>query len=885
MSQPAQLNQVNINEITANANTDHYMNMMINSHIASQISKFNAANGFNYKNITTLILLLSIGELKNLVKYFTSNTSTFVIENYKTFFTSVYSFGVGIPKMISSSFNNLFGKKITYSLEEKLVEPIKQEYVIDGINEFVKGLVFYLEDDKNSMSSSYSITNSREIKIENMESIVINEEWNDIIIYYLNTKIILNSKLNLTFDKTGNLKKQLKNFSQTTTENTDSKYKVTEEKLEKLIKSTRSISGLVNDRIISNYIVRLCNKMPSNYIAISPLTSSNLEQWIEEVRNRTGLYSKDNIEIYIFLIISYHFPYITSTQDVIKELSIISYVLGLMRYVLSFKFNRTNDNFKLFFFDKECTKLYFLDLHLKVPQHITKMLSNLEDLKDLYKSNNFTHKFLNETYVTFEDYYGTNKQVKTIYGEKCGIGDYILLSNTLFYESIKRFLILNSQTLYVKKINKENILLSDTIFTIILNSTGPGTCSSIDFINTNLYIPLECINITDINSKDKLKEQDTKTSSTKLNFVCEALNKDLSLEETNNIFNNFIDTIKSFGLISNLDKTTINICKIKLNKKEVKTEIPNPDYQSYLEKKEMIEKMINPSNQSHYSNSPNQSNTSEIVIKELSNIPPKTICQTRISKEIVSEIINSDFKSFDTMYLREADEKKLLSVLSKFKSNKELLKSLGLPNKLCVMLDGLPGTGKSSTILTIASYLKKDIYYLSFGDTIETNEDLQMIFDHVVKNCNGGIIVAEDIDAVGTLACRIKNSQNLNQPQNTIEVVETTTQKLSLAYVLNLLQGTITPDNLIFIATTNHIEKLDPAFYRHGRFDVRITFKLADHYQMNKIYNKFFQRSIPNNLIGKIAEDKYTPAQFIFTIKDYISEDFTDEVILQDFLN
>lgn len=83
--------------------------------------------------------------------------------------------------------------------------------------------------------------------------------------------------------------------------------------------------------------------------------------------------------------------------------------------------------------------------------------------------------------------------------------------------------------------------------------------------------------------------------------------------------------------------------------------------------------------------------------------------------------------------------------------------------------------------------------------------------------------------------------------------METATQKLSLAYVLNLLQGTITPDNLIFIATTNHIEKLDPAFYRHGCFDVRIIFKLADHYQMNKIYNKFFQRLIPNNLIGRIG--------------------------------
>ncbi len=877
MSQPAQLNQVNINEITANANTDHYMNMMINSHIASQISKFNAANGFNYKNITTLILLLSIGELKNLVKYFTSNTSTFVIENYKTFFSSVWSFGVGLPKLVSNSFSNLFQKNIKYS-ETKIVEPIKQEYIIDGITEFVKGLVCYLEDDKNLTSSSYTITNSREIKFENMESIIINEEWNDIIIYYFNTKIILNSKLNLTFEKTGNLKKHLKNFSQTPIENKEFKYRLSQELLNKLILSKSSVDTLINDCIISNYIRRLSDKVSAT--ANARFDSSNPDRWFQSIKKLSGdVYSEESIEVYIFLIISRNFPHINTEQNVNKQLNIISHIIELTLFVLNTS-HGINPIVKNIFFDKECNYLYFLDLHLIIPLDIKKILSSkFKNLKyripiDFLNSPEKTFNYLNLSYITFEDFYFCYRPIETIYGNKCGIGDYLKSNNTLFYESVRRFAILNGYTNNLQQINKKNIKISDTKFGAIINSNnGPGSVFQVNLITPNFEIPLECINIIDEKLSTNLTANtSTNTNSTKLNFICEGLNKNLTLEETNDIFNNFIDTIKSYGLISNLDKTTINICKIKLNKKEVKTEIPNPDYQSYLEKKEMLEKM---------SSSSNQSNTSETLIKELANIPPKTICQTIISKEIVSEIVNSDFKSFDTMYLREVDEKKLLSVLSKFKSNKELLKSLGLPNKLCVMLDGLPGTGKSSTILTIASYLKKDIYYLSFGDTIETNEDLQMIFDHVVKNCNGGIIVAEDIDAVGSLL----HTRTSNIKQNATETVETTTQKLSLAYVLNLLQGTITPDNLIFIATTNYIEKLDPAFYRHGRFDVRITFKLADYYQMNKIYNKFFQRSIPNNLIGRIVEDKYTPAQFIFTIKDYISEDFPDEIILQDFLN
>ena len=74
----------------------------------------------------------------------------------------------------------------------------------------------------------------------------------------------------------------------------------------------------------------------------------------------------------------------------------------------------------------------------------------------------------------------------------------------------------------------------------------------------------------------------------------------------------------------------------------------------------------------------------------------------------------------------------MISILDNFNTRSELLQSIGIPNKLCILLEGPTGTGKSSTILTIASYLKKDIYYLSFGETIKTNEDLQMIFDHVI---------------------------------------------------------------------------------------------------------------------------------------------------------
>ena len=51
------------------------------------------------------------------------------------------------------------------------------------------------------------------------------------------------------------------------------------------------------------------------------------------------------------------------------------------------------------------------------------------------------------------------------------------------------------------------------------------------------------------------------------------------------------------------------------------------------------------------------------------------------------------------------------------------------------------------------------------------------------------------------------------------------------------------------------------------------------------IYNKLIKRNIPSNLLKKIPENKYTPTQFIFNIKDYISAiDTTDAIILECFI-
>ena len=291
------------------------------------------------------------------------------------------------------------------------------------------------------------------------------------------------------------------------------------------------------------------------------------------------------------------------------------------------------------------------------------------------------------------------------------------------------------------------------------------------------------------------------------------------------------------------------------------SELPNPEYAQWEQKKDLLEKM----------------KADPKVFAELV-IPSKTIVKETIEKKISSKQLNEIDKDIDTLYLRKRDKDLLVSCLSQFRDKKDVIRSLGLPNKLNILLYGMAGVGKSTGIQAVATYLKKDIYYIDLKDAV-TNADLQMIFEYVNKNvANGGIVVLEDIDAMTDVVLKRTGAEKTTCYDQK--------SKLTLDYFLNVLQGTLTLDDSIFIVTTNHIQHLDPAFYRDGRFDVKIELKFCDHYQMNAIYHRILNRDIPPALMKRIPEDKFSPASLIFHVKNYIFvPDTPDEEILAPFLD
>lgn len=246
------------------------------------------------------------------------------------------------------------------------------------------------------------------------------------------------------------------------------------------------------------------------------------------------------------------------------------------------------------------------------------------------------------------------------------------------------------------------------------------------------------------------------------------------------------------------------------------------------------------------------------------------------------EVINSIYKEPDTLYLAEKEKNKLNSYLYQFKYCKDKLKDLGLPYKLGIMLYGPPGSGKTSTIQSIVTYFQKPAFYINLNG-VTKNSELKMMFDYVTKEClNGGIIVMEDIDAMTKVVHRrVAETRELSVS----DIMYEKDSELTLEYFLNILQGSLTVDGTIFVATTNHIELLDPAFIRDGRFDVKIELRKADHYQIKAMYLKFIEREIPAEILERVPEYTYTCATIIAQLQQFIMcKDVEDSIIMEPFI-
>ncbi|KAG2299630.1 hypothetical protein Bca4012_011201 [Brassica carinata] len=194
--------------------------------------------------------------------------------------------------------------------------------------------------------------------------------------------------------------------------------------------------------------------------------------------------------------------------------------------------------------------------------------------------------------------------------------------------------------------------------------------------------------------------------------------------------------------------------------------------------------------------------------------------------------------TFETLAMDPIKKERIMDDLRDFAEGQTFYQKTGRAWKRGYLLYGPPGTGKSSMIAAMANHLGYDIYDLELTE-VHSNSELRKL---LMKTSSKSIIVIEDIDCSINLTNRKKSSGNAatrsyydmeTRPGGTgIGSGEESGNgnTITLSGLLNFTDGlwSCCGSERIFVFTTNHIEKLDPALLRSGRMDMHIHMSYCD---------------------------------------------------------
>lgn len=217
-------------------------------------------------------------------------------------------------------------------------------------------------------------------------------------------------------------------------------------------------------------------------------------------------------------------------------------------------------------------------------------------------------------------------------------------------------------------------------------------------------------------------------------------------------------------------------------------------------------------------------------------------------------------RSIDTVILPPAQKARILSDLEEFLESEHRYKALGLPYHRGYLFHGPPGTGKTSLAKALADHFKMDIYYIPLSDVKDDTNLLSLVTSVGADS----ILLLEDIDVLHGAKER-----------------DDTEKGISMSGLLNALDGIATPNGLITIMTTNHIEVLDDAVVRPGRVDLLEEIGYLQDDQMPDLTNLMFgvQKRWPS-----VEAMEITPAQVIEQYKRHLYDSDAAFIAIERFL-
>lgn len=263
-------------------------------------------------------------------------------------------------------------------------------------------------------------------------------------------------------------------------------------------------------------------------------------------------------------------------------------------------------------------------------------------------------------------------------------------------------------------------------------------------------------------------------------------------------------------------------------------------------------------------------------------------------------------RKFGNIFFEQKDE--LVDRIKHFMNNKAWYEERGIPHTFGVGMFGYSGCGKTSTQKAIAKETHRHIINFKINEQTSESQLKSLFYDPIlyIKNPDSGSIESiivpmnqrfytlEDADAMGDILTsrevtivQKSKTDTVNEPtvddedgfdsdlaefmrkemkkeseeEEKEDELLKKNDKITLASLLNLLDGILERDDNIMAIASQYFDLFDPALVRPGRIDMIIHFQKTNRIIIKQLVDSFYGTNLPPEHFAEIEEYKITHAR------------------------